>query len=487
MALGSQSGLVRSEWTGLHPDRLYWEPPCQQQLRHPQDGARITAVIPPRLHGQWVSSGCEVRPGPEFIARSYTFYPNGTFRAYQFYYADHQCARPAYTLVITGKLRLRQASWITRGATEADYRLHRVALASHGGQATAAILDRAKRSCGGSGHLRGTWSPGATHLLLDARTGCDCTSGLGFTMHELGLVRVERLVHRRQPVIEKLFLGDIHTDWAQRMRHRPIGYQRPLQAALHHVHPCAACGIISRADERCPPTLPTQPEVSPHLGGRWVSRGCEGRPAVLFLTRYFAFSDISRTWEGRYTHYSDPACRQPTFLVQAWGEYSEGSPSARTEGGTNFTFTTTRARVTPLDVAATSLLNASAAGSCGEAGSWSAGLDQDVTPTNGCRALGLRLPHTEYELVRLESDRAGRRLLFLGERPTDGTSPSALCKRATSYQAPLLQCSGEAEGTAMRWRQHRRGQTGNYGTAAWGSHRLVGLGLLSARAGLFLN
>lgn len=36
---------------------LRWEPRCRQQLRHLQDGARIAARLPPRLEGQWVSTG----------------------------------------------------------------------------------------------------------------------------------------------------------------------------------------------------------------------------------------------------------------------------------------------------------------------------------------------------------------------------------------------------------------------------------------------
>ncbi|XP_067904576.1 protein APCDD1-like [Heterodontus francisci] len=467
--------------------RLHWKPLCQNQLRHPQDGARITAVIPPKLEGHWVSTGCEVRPGPEFITRSYTFYLNRTFKAYQFYYTDHQCMRPAYTLVIKGRIRLRQASWITRGATKANYRLHQVAVAFHSGQEMAVILDRMNCSCTRLGHFRRAWLLGETYEILNARTGCDCTAGIGFAMHELSLVRMERQVHQRERVVKELFLGDIHTDWDQRTNHRPTGYQRPLQAALHHVHPCVACGIIYRADEQHPPMLPTQQEVAARLGGQWASRGCEGRPAVLFLTRYFTFDDSSHIWEGRYTHYSDPACRQPTFLVHAWGDYSKGTPSRRARGGTDFAFTATRALVTPLDETTTLLLNASAGGSCGVAGSWLEGLEQDITHTNGCLALGIHLPHTEYELVRIEWDSASRRLLFLGERPTDGTSPSTPGKRATSYQTPLLQCSGEAARITMRVRQQHHRESRSHGTMAWENSLMVGLGLLLAFAELFLN
>ncbi|XP_048464598.1 protein APCDD1-like [Rhincodon typus] len=466
--------------------RLHWKTLCQHQLQQIQDGARITADITPRLEGHWISTGCEVRAGPEFITRSYMFHPNGTFKAYQFYYTDHQCTRPGYTLVIKGRIRLLQDSWVTHGATNADYQLHQVTMTFHSEQAMAAILDKMNSSCSCSDCFGRAWSLQTTYEILNARSGWDCTAGLGFAMHELSLVRVEKQVHRQ--LIKKLFVGDIHTGWAQRTHHRPIGYQRPLQAALHHVHPCAACSIIYQADEHHPPILPAQQELGTHLGGQWASQVCEDRPAVLFLTRYLVFHTSSKTWEGHYTHYSDPACRRPTFLIRAWGRYSEGAPATQVRGGTNFAFTTRRVWVTPLDVTTALLLNSSTTGSCGQDGSWLPGLEQDLSHTNGCLALGIRLPHTEYELVRIEWDQASqRRLLLLGQRPTDGSSPDAPSKRATSYQTPLLQCSEEAVGISKRLKQHQQKETESQGTTAWEGSHLARLALLLVFTELFLN
>ncbi|XP_014163538.1 protein APCDD1-like [Geospiza fortis] len=358
--------------------------PARADPRHLQDSAGIAARLPPRLEGRWVSTGCEVRPGPEFLTRSYLFYTNRLFKALQFYYWDPSCRDPSYSLVIKGKLRLRQASWITRGATEADYHLHKVGIVFHSPKAMREVASRINQTSGEG--CRGFLPPGRS--------------------------------------------------WAP---------GRPLQSALHHVHPCPACGIISRADEHHPPILPARAALPMQLSGSWVSTHCEVRPAVLFLTRYFTFHGNNHTWEGHYYHYSDPLCRQPTFTIYASGHYSQGIPSSKVRGGTELAFKVTQARVTPMDQVTVLMLNSSEPGSCGLEGSWSAGVEQDITATNGCLALGIKLPHTEYELFKTEQDTQERSLLYIGERPTDGSSPDSPDKRPTSYQAPLIQCAAASE------------------------------------------
>ncbi|XP_028263099.1 protein APCDD1-like [Parambassis ranga] len=443
-------------------ESLQWEPHCQ--YRHLQDRVRITADVPPRLDGTWVSIRCEVRPGPEFLTRSYTFHPSRHFQALQHYYADSGCEDPAYTLLIRGKIRPRQASWITRGGTESEHHLSKVGIVVHSLAAKQRLASRLPPSCVSLSLGRAV--PGKLFELYNTRAGRGCLAALGFSMMEMDLVRVETQHHNHRGKVQELFLGDIHTDWTQRTQYRPTGYQQPLQNAMHHIHPCPVCALVYRSTEQRPPVLPRSAAAPLSLAGRWVSQRCETRPTVLFLTRDFTFNPDQHAWEGIYRHYSDPACSQPTFTLRASGHYAQGNPSAKLSGASEFVFKVTQVRVTAMEESTAKLLNSTRPGKCGRAGGWEVGSEQDLTPTDGCTVLGIKLPHKEYELFKTESDHRKHPLLFIGERPTDGSSADRPLKRPTSFQAPMVLCTAGGTQSSRSGVSSKQVQSAASGTEA---------------------
>ncbi|XP_037534756.1 protein APCDD1-like [Nematolebias whitei] len=418
-------------------ESLQWE---RCHYHHLKDRVRITADIPPRLDGTWVSTRCEVRPGPEFLTRSYTFHPHRHFQVLQHYYADSDCGDPAYSLMIRGKIRLSQASWITRGGTEAEHHLSKVGIVVHSPAAKMRLSSRLPSAC--VSLSLGRVVPGKLYELHNTRAGRACLSAMGFSMMEMGLVRVETQHHSHGAKVQELFLGDIHTDWTQRSQHRPTGYQQPLQSAMHHIHPCPVCALVYRSTEQRPPVLPCSPAVPLSLAGHWVSQHCETRPNILFLTRDFTFEPSQHAWEGIYKHYSDSACSQPTFTLRALGHYAQENPSSKIPGAFEFVFKVTQVRVTAMDKSTVKLLNSTKRGKCGLTGGWEVGVEKDLTPTDGCTVLGIKLPHKEYELFKMELDPRKHPLLFTGERPTDGSSPDRPLRRPNSFQSPMVLCSG---------------------------------------------
>nr|CAD7256962.1 unnamed protein product [Timema shepardi] len=211
---------------------------------------------------------CEVRPGPEFVLRSYTFMKNNSFKLLQFHYEDEWCSLPLYTITARGRVWLRENSWVTRGATEAEYTLERATVTAHSAGVAVELARRVNKTC--PGQVRRRWKPYREYVVYslpgedegdntisnqhppvviphprreNTLTGrlrlmhtedVDCLSALHAVFHELQLVRV----HRRPPgppdsryPRHELLLGDLHSRPELRSQYRPTAFQTPLLRA----------------------------------------------------------------------------------------------------------------------------------------------------------------------------------------------------------------------------------------------------------------
>ena len=199
------------------------------------------------------------------------------------------------------------------------------------------------------------------------------------------------------------------------------------------------CLSLMNADDYYPPSLKRTHTPKVALPGEWFSERCETRPNGMFLTRRLLFKDDGKSWEGHYYHYVDALCRQPTFTIYAAGTYVSGALSGQVGRSYDFDFKVLKVKITPGDRQIVKRLNGDEEAKCGVKDGWEIGVEQDVTWTHGCEGLGIRVPHVEYEILRYEKDHH-RSLLYLGQRPSDGSHPSTPQQRPTSFQSPMVKC-----------------------------------------------
>ncbi|XP_042222942.1 protein APCDD1-like [Homarus americanus] len=427
-------------------------PTCAALLHQASHRPRLSAPMPPDLRGKWVSSRCESRPGPRHVLRSYTFHHDKSFHLALHLYRDASCAHPTYTLSAHGHLTLGRPSWVTPGGTEAEYIVSRVEVVSHTHRDAALVAAAVNASC--PGKVIKPWKPHKPHTVLaytetnnEVMEDDDCGRNLGAAWHELQLVRVELTAPKHSQkgtqggsssssmmgARKELFLGDIHTDFSKQDLYRPTGYQPPL-LNVKYASDCGVCGAVGRSNERSPAHLHAGPALPLVLAGAWASPRCETRPYGMFLTRHLLFSPARQEWSMTLRYYHDPECSRPSFTLHATGTYAHATPAPYAHD-----FTVSRLVLTPEDADLASALNSYKGKECGRPGKWTPKKSQDVTSTGGCKAVGVRVPVVEKEIIRTGVDETGGMWLMLGQT---ATTPRQLgdTPRPTSWGPTLISC-----------------------------------------------
>lgn len=185
-----------------------------------------------------------MRPGPEFLLRSYTFHRNGSFRLLQFHYGEESCSLPLYTVAARGRYRLRGGSWLTPAATEAEYTLTRVTVTAQSAEVADELAARVNATC-----------PGQV-----SRVPC---SGLDTTL------LCSRPMSKSQPLCSRSSFSSLQV----RRRWKPYREYVVLSASEED-------GDALRPRNNLPPSEPSAPRPGSGSGpasGGWPHHGRQGR------------------------------------------------------------------------------------------------------------------------------------------------------------------------------------------------------------------
>uniref|UniRef100_A0A1I8I098 TPR_REGION domain-containing protein n=1 Tax=Macrostomum lignano TaxID=282301 RepID=A0A1I8I098_9PLAT len=366
--------------------------------------------------------------------------------ATQFYYLDSSCTSPFYGLEASGVVKLDK-NRVNSGMLpweQNNYELfmspllYQVTVLPYTSEAAVYLQSRVSSVCRYRfGRNREVWrADGVPRDILvyveykkSVLMDFDCTEKLGFNLNEFLLLRIEESVEssasgdataaaaasarkRRQ-----LHLGEIATNMKQRRRHRPSGFQPPLEDANND--PCPGCYPVLHASLKTPPILLLQTLLPDYPTGEWVSSVCESRPRNTYVTRRLVFdNDAEQQWTGTYNNFHDPLCKRPFFSFTATGrvisrDIDEHNPDAR-----QFDFLITGLSITPRDQRSLNQMNTYIGYGCGRT-SWRINRTQDVTNTNGCDHLRLHVPTKSEQCARV-SNKDGDTILAKAKFLTSG-------------------------------------------------------------------
>ncbi|OQV21371.1 putative Protein APCDD1 [Hypsibius exemplaris] len=458
---------------------------------NPCDGRemRVTAERPVALSGRWVSHRCEVRTGPKSLLRDYEFGYNTSFTLHQYYYSD-DCTTPSYSLTIRGVLNEMKKSWMLPGAVDVDYTVTRITVMPYTQDQAELLQAAVLKICPLARFSAQSWSPffsqeifnydlyPTTPLAGSAESGVsridvefDCLEALNFTFDELYLIRLQRrrwrmpddpgrhngtIASRRE-----LYTGETPrvapADSGQEI-HRPVSYLADfLIKTDSEITHCPVCRAIEAARSPSqPPVLRDRkhqpPFLQSELAGQWHSVSeCESRPSGSFIRRILTLQPDSAEWQGEYQHYTEPDCQQRSFTILGSGTFTLEEPYALIPSAQKIDFLVVNASVTAHLDFVLQQLTAPNNSDCG-LGTWFLNSPKDITPTNGCRLLGLTIPNADFNIVRLERDTFSNGLLFLGQDYQESAVPhphnspehfensATISLRPTSFQPALLQC-----------------------------------------------
>ncbi|CAA9994467.1 unnamed protein product [Nesidiocoris tenuis] len=211
---------------------------------------------------------------------------------------------------------------------------------------------------------------------------------------------------------------------------------------------CAICKKVLKSALLEPPHIRHSTALPIHLSGEWVSMRCEIKHMALFVKRRFKVAgdrsgdifyvkfNVGQEWRAEYEFYTDALCMKRTLMAVAEGDFLPAADvsDVRVLGAKDYDFRVVGVSLTAYERGVVASLEED--GRCGR--NWQVNVSKNLKPTKGCPALGIKIPTTEYELIRIEQDGAGNAVLFLGQSEDRADEAK---KRPTYFQPGMIQCS----------------------------------------------
>ncbi|KAF7996899.1 hypothetical protein HCN44_002545 [Aphidius gifuensis] len=332
-------GIQNDDWNDWSGDE------CEAAIKETifQDHTTVVDETSKRLHSTWLSQECEIRAGPEYIIRKYTFYEDGTFLLLRHHYAEESCSVATHTVTAKGVIRLLSTSGFVSGATDAKYHLDHVHILPLTRQVAHKFGQRVNFTC----TKQSKWNPFVQQVIFEKTsrrntnnlwdsltksskkyTTIDCLDSLNINFDELQLVRVQKkpitsefgLIKKGQIKIE-LYLGSLPANSQLRKSHRSTSLQPTSLIRSDMISGCFTCGIIMRGTESRPPLLHELVPLPALIGGFWISSSCESNEGGLWTKRQLRIYSGDILWSGRWDYYADSKCKNYRYTILSSGSY----------------------------------------------------------------------------------------------------------------------------------------------------------------------
>lgn len=292
-----------------------------------------------------------------------------------------------------------------------------------------------------------------------------CLGSLKWAFDELKLMKIQFRPIFKKTILKKesnrmqleLLLGEIPLRSENKEKHDPTAFQTALVKYIKEetvkvgelkvivTNTCNICANLY-TNEEIPPHLIEKPALPPYIWGEWISRRCENRPTGLFLTRQFSFFSDNSFWTGEHVFYSDPYCTSVKFVIKTNGHFILTEQNDVIKSAANIDFKIEKSSLTIFNRKMVQELRKDH--SCGRE-VWEVGVPQQLSLTYGCMEFGIVLPSVQYDIIKVEINYEGNILLHMGQMDAENGMRS-IFNRPTSFQVPLIKCSGEDHNQRFR-------------------------------------